>query len=523
MKRRNFLKAGSLLPLTVGGFGIKSVAAHPLLAALAKAGNDDRVFVVIQLNGGNDGLNTIIPINQYSNLSLKRSNILIPENKVLKLNGITSTGLNPAMTGLQTMYNEGLVNIIQSVGYPNPNFSHFRATDIWMTGSDANEFWTSGWLGRYLETQYSGFPDGYPNATMPDPLAIQFASAASSIFMGSDANMAMTISNANNVYSVINGGNDPAPSSKYGKELSYIRLVNEQTNKYTTVVKNAATVGKNLSTQYPSSGNNLSEQLKIVARLISGGLKTKIYMVSLGGFDTHSTQVDATDHTIGAHANLLGTLSTAIGAFQDDLKLLGVQNRVAGMTFSEFGRRIDSNASGGTDHGSAAPMIVFGTEVQSGIIGANPTIPSTTNANDNVPMQYDMRQIFTSVFQDWFGISGKDLQDAMGNKNFSTLPIFKNSSNSIQDYLDMVSAVNLGDPFPNPANRNTNVEVFSEQGFFDLYLYDPLGARIKTIHTGKTNIGKQQFSIDLSGLRPGNYYLQLSHGTKNITKVLVVQ
>lgn len=523
MKRRNFLKAGSILPVSLGGFGVKTFAKSPLLNMLAnRAANSDRVFVIVMLSGGNDGINTLIPTDQYSNLSKARSNVLIPENKVLTLNGKTGVGLHPSMTAFRNMYNDGLVNAIQAVGYPSPNFSHFRSTDIWMTGSDSSENWTSGWLGRYLDGQFPGYPVNYPNVTMPDPLAIQIGSVVSLALMGSDTNMGMAITDPTSFYNLVDGKIDPVPNSNYGKELSYIRLIAQQTNAYASVIKTAASNGTNLSTKY-GTGNNLAEQLKIVAKLIKGGLKTPIYIVSQGGYDTHSAQVDNTDTTKGMHANLLGDLSAALDAFQDDLKLLGLDDRVAGMTASEFGRRIQSNFSVGTDHGAASPLFVFGKGVQSGIIGSNPSIPSTTTVNDNLPMQYDFRQIYASVLKDWFGLTAAETKTAMGGKDFNTLPIFKSNSTSLEDWADLMSRVTLYDVFPNPVADWAQIKFYTDGGTVRLDLYDALGTRIKTITHSKYTIGEHSVSVDLTGLRSGNYFYQLSQGNKKITKVLVKQ
>ncbi|MBS3915143.1 MAG: DUF1501 domain-containing protein [Bacteroidetes bacterium] len=523
MKRRNFLKASGAASLTLGGFGIKTYAKSPLLQMLAgRAASNDKVFVLINLGGGNDGLNTLIPLDQYSNLSKARSNVLIPDTKVLSLSGKTGTGFHPSMTGLQGLYNDGLVNAVQAVGYPSPNFSHFRSTDIWMTGSDTNENWNTGWMGRYLDGEFPGFPTGYPSTAMPDPLAIQIGSVVSLAFMGPTTTMGMAITDPTSFYNLVDGKVDSAPNSKYGKELTYIRLIAQQTNEYSTVIKAAANNGANQSTKY-ATNNNLAQQLKIVAKLIKGGLKTPVYMVNLGGFDTHSAQVDAADTTKGAHATLLGQLSDAIAAFQDDLTLMGIQDRVAGMTFSEFGRRIQSNFSIGTDHGAAAPLFVFGTGVQSGIIGANPTIPGTTTVNDNVPMQYDFRQVYASVFKDWFGLADAEVKAAMGGKDFTILPIFKGSSSGLEDWADQMSRIYLEDAWPNPAQGDVNFRFYTDGGNAELVLFDALGNKIRTIASGKNPLGDHTVSTNVTGLKPGNYFYQLSQGNKKVTKVLVVK
>ncbi|MDA1182718.1 MAG: hypothetical protein O3B82_03875, partial [Bacteroidetes bacterium] len=208
MKRRSFVKTaaavGTVLPVSLNGMGLKTFEDSPLLRALSRRGSPDgKVLVIINLSGGNDGLNTLIPIDQYSNLSKARSNILLPEEKVLALNGTTKTGLHTKLTGLKELYNNGLVNVIQSVGYPNPSFSHFQATDNWMSGSETSEAWTSGWMGRYLDGRFPGFPTGYPTTAMPDPLAIQIGNLVNLTFMGAEMNMAMAITDPNSFYNLI--------------------------------------------------------------------------------------------------------------------------------------------------------------------------------------------------------------------------------------------------------------------------------------------------------------------------------
>lgn len=526
MKRRDFLKTAApigLTPFFVNGMSFKALGASPLLSLLAQQSlNNGRVLVLIQLNGGNDGLNTVIPLDQYSNLTAARQNIIIDENKVLKLNGTLNTGLHPAMTGLRNMYNDGLVSIVQDVGYPNPNFSHFRATDIWLTGSDSNQFIDTGWLGRFLDGQYPNYPTNYPNTDMPDPLALQIGSVVSPAFQGSQVSVGMAISNPDSFYQLLTGTTDPAPNTPAGHELTYIRLVAQQTDKYSTSIKNAAAKAANKSTLYPSSGNPLADQLKIVARLVAGGLKTPVYMVNIGGFDTHASQVNTTGGTeTGAHATLLQRVSEAIAAFQDDLKLLGVDDKVAGMTFSEFGRRIKSNAGLGTDHGAAAPLIVFGKGVNPGIIGNSPTIPTTVSVNDNVPMQNDFRSVYTSVLTDWFELSAGEVNAAMLN-TYNVLPIFRKSANSVSETEVLTGGLQLKQNYPNPAATATEIEFFTEGGYTLLKLYDNTGREVATITEGNMGYGKQNVQLNVADLPAGNYYYQIRNGNHQQTRTMVV-
>ena len=221
MKRRDFLgkaiPAGVVMPSLINGMTFKAFGTSQLMSALTAGDEDsDHVLVIIQMNGGNDGLNTVVPIDQYDNLFKARSNIILPKDKILKL-GNFDTGLHPSMQGLNALYKEGKLQVIQSVGYPQPSFSHFRATDIWLTASDSSQVINSGWTGRYLDQEFSGYPMGYPNTVMPDPLAIQIGSFISPAFQGPSVGMGLAISDPVNFYNLINGIQDPAPNTTLGK------------------------------------------------------------------------------------------------------------------------------------------------------------------------------------------------------------------------------------------------------------------------------------------------------------------
>ena len=468
MKRRDFLgktlPAGVLLPSLLSGFSLKAFGSSSLLAAITAASEEtDHVLVIIQLNGGNDGLNMVIPLEYYDNLALARQNIILPQNKIIKL-GNFNTGIHPKMTGLGDLYQDGKVQVIQSVGYPTPNFSHFRATDIWETGSASDQVLSTGWAGRYLGQEYPNFPVGYPNSVMPHPLAIQIGSFLSPAFQGPTLNMGMAISDPVNFYNLLNGIQSPAPNTNAGKELTYIRQVSQQTQQYASVIKDAANKVKVQGT-YPT-GNSLADQLKVVARLIGGGLKTRMYMVNIGSFDTHANQVVGNATDTGTHATLLLKVSDAIKAFMDDLKAMGVSKRVAGMTFSEFGRRIKSNAGGGTDHGAAAPVIVFGDAVQGGVLGTNPIISASTSVNDNIPMQYDFRSVYATLLEKWFCVDRTTLDSVM-LKNFQSLPIIRTGTNCMSTKTTAVnqeSGKNLITNYPNPFSSSTTIKYVSKGG-----------------------------------------------------------
>ncbi len=518
MKRREFLgkSMAVTLPAILSGYSVKAFTEDsPLVKALMDTNTEtDHVLVIVQLSGGNDGLNMVIPINTYNLYNAARTNIAIPENRILPLSGYANTGLHPSMTGLQTMYNETKLKIIQAVGYPQPNFSHFRATDIWMSASNSTQEVYTGWAGRYLNYEYPNFPNGYPNAKMKDPLAIQIGSTATLTTQGPTVNMAMSITSATSFYQLINGTSDPVPATKAGKELSYIRNVAKQTQQYASTIT-AAAARVTVQNPYPT-GNSLADQLKIVARLIKGGLQTRIYMVSFGGFDTHSLQTTVADTTVGNHAVLLGRVSDAIKAFQDDLKYLGIEDRVVGMTFSEFGRRIKSNSSTGTDHGAAAPMFVFGKPVQGGVLGNNPTILPVATVNDNVPMQYDFRSVYSTLLEKWFCIPKATVQNLFPqniNGTLQDLPLVKDGS--CTNATPNTSGSSLITNYPNPFTNSTSIEFTTEGGHTLIQIMDSTGKMIANLLEKDYPVGvrsKQIITFNASHLANGIYYARLQNG-----------
>lgn len=427
-----------MLPVMLDGFGFKALAKESsLVQSLSRSAalNGDRILVIIYLSGGNDGLNTVIPLEYYEAYYQLRSNIAIPENQVLRLAGNDATGFHPAMAGMKALYDEGKLSIINSVSYPNPDLSHYRSTDIWMTGVDSTQYANTGWAGRYLEDRFSGYPDNYPNAEMEDPLAIQIGQISTTTLLGSEESMGITLQDPSTFYQMI-GEPDLSlesnlPCCDAGELIAYIRQQQILAVGYAGEIKAAADAGRNMAV-YPDASlkNDLADQLKIVARLIHGGLKSKIYYVSLGGFDTHSNQIGSTS-VEGTHAELLKKLSDAISAFQNDLKLQGTENKVLSMTFSDFGRRATSNASKGTDHGVAAPMFIVGTGMKRQLVGTNPDlvngllppVPQPGAPNRDIKMQIDFRRVYADILNDWFGTSS-GTTDQVLYRNFKTTSLF---------------------------------------------------------------------------------------------------
>jgi uncharacterized protein (DUF1501 family) len=529
MKRRKFIQHAAIgtvgLPGILNGFGITAHGENSMMAKLLfnSVVPNDHVLVYVQMSGGNDGLNTVIPLDQYSNYYNARTNIAIAQNKVLALTGTLATGLHPSLTGFRDMYNNGDLCIVQSAGYPTPSFSHFRATDIWMTASNSNEYINTGWLGRYLNGEFPGFPVGYPNAAMPDPLGIQFGSATSLAMLGPTIQNGYTISDPNAFVNNADGGEDVIlPGTPANDKLIYVREISKQSQQYAAIVQTAYNSPGNVNlVTYPV--NSLANQLKIVARLINGGLKTKVYVVTIGGFDTHSGQVNTTDTSTGTHANLMAQLSDSIKAFHSDLKLMNKDQRVLGVTFSEFGRRIKSTASIGTDHGYGAPMFVFGTPATGSIIGANPVIPANPSASDNLPMINDFRDIYYSIMKRWLCQDAASLTDIMIH-NYNEINICDNAgclpgpgpagiNNSVEETVKN---------FPNPVVSTTNVEFKTEGGPTLLQLMSPTGTVMQNLIEHTYDRPKTiNLNVDMSQYKPGLYYFHFQNGKVNKMKAVV--
>ncbi|MDA0709906.1 MAG: DUF1501 domain-containing protein [bacterium] len=395
MNRRSFLKRASQgsAGFALGGFLARAYgnahAVGPLAAAALS--QTDRVLVLIRLDGGNDGLNTVVSFENGAYYKA-RPTVHIKKEEALALTD--TQGLHPRLSGFKRLFDEGKMLALQGVGYPNPNRSHFRSTDIWLTASDTEEYLNDGWLGRYLESQSPGFPETFPE----HPLAVDIGPVLSLSLLGQKGAMGIALNNpAQFVYLVEHGnqiidtGKIPTPA---GFELDFIRRVNFESLQYSQQVKGAAEMGANKAA-YPNS--SLSNQLALVARLIAGGLQSKVFLVSQRGYDTHANQLNR-------HDGLMAELNDAVTAFTQDLGELGLGDRVMGMTVSEFGRRVSENGSTGTDHGTAAPMFFFGPYLNAGVYGTDPDFDRLDTQGDFLH-QFHFRQAYAAILNQWFGIS----------------------------------------------------------------------------------------------------------------------
>lgn len=557
MDRRKFIKniglAGAA-PILLNGIPINALASNSPLMKMLASGNSDRVLIFIQLHGGNDGLNTIIPIKNYAQYYDLRANIAIPDNGARKYIELDNTlpepdrlGLHPDMQGVKDLYDDKRAAIVQAVGYDNMNLSHFRGRDIWFMGGDSDERIPSGWMGRFIDQEYPGYPDNYPNASMPDPLGLEMGNDVSLAFMRENSIPAgISIAGPAEFYSLISsvGIEPPAgtfPDNYYGDELKYLMQFEIKVNDYAERLKQVYDAGQNaagvtypqiypFNTPAPYINNILAPQLKIIARLLSGGIKTRIFLTRLVGFDTHADQVYVDrlggvpnpDASQGRHAALLYHLSESVKAFHNDLKAQGLDEKVLTITFSEFGRRVPSNASYGTDHGKAAPIFLFGSGLKGGVYGTNPDLNDLDNGN--LKHQFDYRQVYTTILSDWLGSTDSAIADTgFGDYLDKQLDLIAQPS-AVHDLPKYTGTSKLNSCYPNPAVGYTKIGYYlGSNSRVILRLYSPTGQLVKEIVNRDQLKGDHLVDLDVTGLKPGNYIYRFQAGDFKAAKIMFVE
>ena len=497
--RRSFLSTlgiGALgSGLMVGGIPVNAMARTKFLNRLVAADND-RVLVLIQLSGGNDGLNTIIPVENdiYYN---KRPTIGIRKRDSILLSD--DIGMHPAMSGLESLWGDGNMAVIHNVGYEDADRSHARSTDIWTTASDSDVNLGTGWAGRYLVEDN---PDIIANP--PEfPLGVRLGGSAN-IFQSEFGNLGVTFGGAEQFARFLEQGGfydeENVPQNEFGRSLSFARKIANSSFKYLESIQNAADSSQNLG-EYPDSG--LSRSLSVVARLIRGGLKTKVFLVSKGGFDTHNNQ----GNVDGGHAGLLADIADSVNAFYADLAADDLQNRAMTMTFSEFGRTLDENSSGGTDHGSSAPVMIFG-PVNGGQYGQHSDLTELDGSGDPV-FSTDYRTIYSSILNNWFGLEINDTETVLQGE-FQQLGFVDGTVTSNQ-YSSRPETFRLEQNYPNPFNPETTIRfTLSEPQAVSLKVYDTNGRLIKILADKKMRAGEHSLRFNATDLPSGTYLYNLT-------------
>ena len=438
--RREFLRStvlGSALSWTVPAFLANTLTALQTEAADSTTqmitGKDSTILVVLQMAGGNDGLNTVVP---YANdfYHHARPKIGLPAQQVLALNG--EIGFHGAMKSFKDLYDAGNLAVVQGVGYPNPNRSHFRSTEIWQTASDSDRIEKFGWLGRYFDNACAG-ADPTVGVTIGSQLPEAFfAKSPKGVCFNNPQNYRF-ISNGSATeesYKKLNelemssplpdGGPTMISEENSGGSISSLAAgMPMQGGRAIDFISRTAldaqmssdkvrAIAARVQNQAVYPGSQLGNSLKLVAKLIGGGLPTRIYYVSQGGYDTHTNQLNS-------QQRLLGDLADSTKAFVDDMKAQGNMPRVLVMTFSEFGRRVSENANGGTDHGAAAPMFIVGNKVKAGLLGKYPSLAPENLYQGDIKYTVDFRNVYASVLETWL----KTRSAPILGRQFEPLPI----------------------------------------------------------------------------------------------------
>jgi uncharacterized protein (DUF1501 family) len=549
MKRREFIKL-SASASALGLFPSEVGAALKLANTSFDCDVSNRKLVLIELKGGNDGLNTLIPYDNYGYYrDALRPDIHIPITNYSDLAvDISKQGtnqdlvFNPALlngnnAGFKGLYQEGMLRMLQSVGYPSQNKSHFASIDLWATGNDGNGWQngkTSGWMGRFMEEAYDSLlPSNYP-------VAIQLGS--SNTWLGFHAEhehgLALNIEgqNSENFYTVLSGlaGQPPAnipQNTHFGEELQHIIQTDAFANTYASSIESSYNAGTNLNNAADYPDSDLANQLKTVARLMRGGIETKIYMVTIGGFDTHNIQNQAAGDIDGRHTSLLNELSAAVDAFVADINSDSLGDDVVGLTFSEFGRKAKQNGNLGTDHGEIAPMFVFGKAVQGGISGQNVDLSEATSANNwqLKTVQHDYRQVFATLMQDFLGAANSVVDNAF----FDHSKQVSFAENKVADLIKSSHYVEPGCYALNPPNIESKSlflaypnpvpdQLFVTSDFFDgIVDYQLFLLNGQLLRKGTLDMDKSFDSIELSSLPKGIFVIHVTNGVRTESRKLI--
>ena len=501
--RRDFLAGLGLSmagAVTLGGTPIQAFGGASLAHQLNKL-ETDRVLVLIQLSGGNDGLNTIIP---YENdiYYQQRPTLAIDKTQAQLRPLGQDLGLHPSMDPLMAYFGEGNMAVLQNVGYPDPDLSHFRSTDIWLSGSNSESIIQTGWIGRHLNAVYPDFEDNRPAY----PLAVQIGGVSTLMTQGPETNMGMSLISEEFFERLAEDGTlynvNGLPETAFGDEMAFVRSVANDSFIYADAIQQASQQSQN-AIEYPQ-GNPLSESLGIAARLIKGQLGARIYHVTLGGFDTHAGQS-------GIHANLLANLSQAIHAFLQDIALVGMQENVMIMTFSEFGRRVGQNGSFGTDHGTAAPLFLVGNGVKGGLVGNAPVLDDL-DATGNLKHEVDFRTVYATLLQNWFGMEKPVVEDVLLGYDYTPLDVVDEPSSPVAIETPQETAVQfaLHQNYPNPFSESTSIQfTIDKTSKVRLQVFDITGREVQMLINRTMAAGTHAIDFQGSDLPSGMYIARL--------------
>jgi uncharacterized protein (DUF1501 family) len=511
--RRSFIQALGLVgagSMTMGNAAITATKPSPLSVALSEVDNDN-ILIIVRLKGGNDGLNTIVPIYDYATYANLRPTIRHQQSDLINLN--PDFAIPDYMNSLESIWGEGKMKVVHGVGYPNQNLSHFRSSEIWASTDEVN-FEPTGWWGRYFEDLYPDYLINPPE----DPPAIQIGSIGNLVFEGNDSNYSFSVANPAQLANVAENGTVHdvlnIPECVYGDKLLFMRATANTTFIYSQVLNDAYMSAVNNA---PYEDKELSNQLAIVARMIKGGLSTKVYMVTLNGFDNHANQVND-------HRELLEDLANSVKNFYTDLADGGMDDKVLTMTISEFGRRPYENGSNGTDHGAASPVMLFGSALEgSGFVGDHPNL-TEWDANDNLIPTTHFRDVYSTVLTDWFCLEPSVVDLILLNQTYENLDLGLNCENlSTSDFNDTSRLFHV----PIYKNDRTYIELnMPVTAHVDIKLYDIMGREIGTLANEIFFAGKQSVDVRAnikSRLSYGQYVYRIATGGQFYSKSILIK
>ncbi|MEI8135640.1 MAG: DUF1501 domain-containing protein [bacterium] len=523
MKRRDFLKySGAAItgvPFMMGNSRATALFDSPTHKLFQPLQNiNENILVMIYLEGGNDGLNTVVPFEDTL-YDVNRPSIGFTspaEKKSLTFRPRPELGMNPSMNSLQPFWDEGKLAIIQNVGNSNPDLSHFRSSDIWNSASDPTLNISTGWTARYLEGLYPDFPSIAPE----DPLAISIGYHQSAAFFGSKGLVNIRIDDPRTYLGTAEQHNKDVPNTEGGVELAFMRSLISLSNVYASRFSNLFPKFATSTVVYPNT--QIANDLQKIAWCIGSGLKTKVYYAHLKGFDTHGAQFSK-DPNVDGHAKLLKDLSEALFAFQRDLEGLKVDQKVMTMTYSEFGRRISGTGGvgSGTDHGTAAPQFLLGSPIAGEMYGKNPDL-AHPDANGNLVYEFEFRQTYASILQHWFGMAPAAVATLLNPSSTPTQfkTIFPINGKATEQSLFRKSAYgvnpsNIPKPLrttisPNPCRDDASLSVSLEhESVFHVTIYDVEGRFLGDLHNSIIGAGLQKIGIKMSQFLPGSYTIKM--------------
>jgi len=511
--RRSFLQTlglgGAGATLMIHGIPMAFGQPTALSNALASA-ESGRVLLIIRLQGGNDGLNTIVPIYDYDSYANARPSIRHDEADIHKLSnefGIPKYLQN----AIEPFWEGGCMKVVHGTGYENQNLSHFTGTDNFSRGTDDDTIET-GVYGRYFENIHPDYLLNLPDA----PPAVQIGGVGDIMFTGNESNFAFTLANTRQLERIIESDAfyDVAdiPDCTRGSQLKFVRGVLNTTLKYSEVIKEAARSQTN-TVEFPDT--NLGRALAIISKTVQARMGTCVYMVSLNGFDTHANQPDR-------HQELLTNISDSVTAFYRDLEPSGRDRDVLTMTFSEFGRRVRENGSNGTDHGTAAPMMLFGPALNgSGFVGEHPSLSDLTRGG-NLKYTQDFINVYGTVMQEWLCIDQNVINQSIP-RPYTPLDLGFDCNSTVvnHDYIvrENFEHIAIYDQERVSIRINNNF-----QDHYKITLYNIIGQRTGVLYDDVLEPGQHDISVfdQLPQLNSGVYIYNINKGNKNYSKKIVI-